>query len=100
MSEPDYWNTLKGIWTRIADIAHYFVWGTLNASLKEVIVTDETIPMYRKQFDWVTFGDFKVCPFCERCAAEGPYDADDLFMPEWPGHDFCRCILNTIIIAA
>ena len=93
----DFWRTLKGLLTRIADISHNFTWSSLNTATKDTVkerigVIEVEQPERKFKLYWETMGDERVCLYC--VDHEGEYEPDEPFLPVIPAHPLCRCWWN------
>ena len=83
----DFWKSLEGIITRVADLAHNFTWGSLAETVKGVF---EATPQ-GQVLVWNEVGDGRVCELCVAAEAENPYQETEALLPDIPLHVNCRC---------
>jgi hypothetical protein len=86
--KSNYWSTPTGITRRINYLAQEFTYMTINGAIKLYGNTQGV-----KWLQWLTVGDDRVCPICDKASAGGRsgYYKSSWFMPAMPVHPGCRC---------
>jgi hypothetical protein len=91
----DFWKTLQGLETRLADLAHNVTWSAANAGTQQTLIDldadsqAQTGEKSGNKLHWNIVGDDKTCNIC--IENEGDYDPVAPFLPYLPQHPLCRC---------
>ena len=85
IGEPDYWNTMEGIGSRIEMFGHELEYGTFNNSIR---ISASAVGI----FDMMIVGPTSGGNICEWCAefVGRTYRSNRGFIPRVPHHPNCR----------